>query len=630
MWWYNWEKPRPLADGWLPGCYCHTTRRAFLRVMEDFKEIFISQADRRALETLVNDRSGTLLSLGAPCSWYLELQPASNIAEFSDNLLEDVIPESETVTVLGRCVILRVADVCEEGERRRCQKKGSGSAAKDRATRRDTGLVALLGKHTRFYLYDTVSDCLTMAARNIDELARFGLLMAECIYRNADVPYATVHPQRTVSRILRHSNDIDSMVSFLLSVACTDIVLHTPGVRGRPMKLLGDFRMCRRCWPFAGMSDEAFRELRTNLTLRLCCKWYPLGAVGAYRSSGFFHVSHLVLIDLFGAVYSLEIRDGRVYRAADDIHEFFKGGFVRVSGSRRLDHPLRRAARLERPFADDSHEVGYPFVNMGNSNDRDLHYRWLCREDRFRADMLRTWDNEDAFAQKARGPPEVMAGRLEDGPHSRAIEAIRMMEDNGVMDTVGASMAIRTVERASESDASPRPDGLAQHAAPAPSRSDPPATFEVALQDPGSDGGEFLTEGLQIQMGDDNVFREYGRADALAAAPADDNVPVVVDDEANGAAPPEPEIDPILAELLAEPDPGFHSEETFDEIAVKERQDEIAGYKDTRRSLEKQLAECYDLQRNISLAEVEARRVSRCKVKGGDYVKVFDFKPYNR
>lgn len=382
MWWNNWERSRPACDAQDSSCYCHTTWRAFMRVMGDFRDFFLVQGNRIQLELTAKGMSGHRLSLGIPFNWYLEVRSADELPELADHITDDLLCCRESITPIGRCVV----------------EMPGGTFVR-------TGIVLMMGYRTRVYAYDTKSECLVMAGYHLDDLARFGLIMCECIYRVPQTPYSTRHPRQIVHGLLFRSGDAWALAAFAAAHAGKDINLHTPGRRARPLRLVAGFMGLSELWPFAALSDSSMRRCRRALTLRFCCSWYVIGATGTYRSSGFFHTNHVIIVDRFAAVYTLEIRSGDCYRIADNMHEFFKGGLTKTVVLRRYDHALRSAARLER--VPRCHHVPYEVLRPPHtvyaacvSHEYYGQYAWLCRPGRFKEGMMCTWDRDDSFAER--------------------------------------------------------------------------------------------------------------------------------------------------------------------------------------------------------------------------------------
>lgn len=333
-------------------------------------------------ETAQRD-AGRRLSLGIPYNWYVEVQPAEELHELDDHIIGDLLCCPEVLTPIGRCVVERPGGAFER-----------------------TGLVVMMGYRTRIYIYDTKSECMVMASYHLDNLARFGLIMCECVYRCPCTPYATRYPVNVVRGLLSRSQHAWEMLDFAAAHAGTDIALHTPGRRTRPLRLVSGFSGISDLWPFAAIPQRSARRCRMSVTLRLCCSWRVLGAVGAYRNSGYFHVSHVIIVDRFAVFYTLEIKTGELYRIADNVHEFFKGGLTKTTVFRRYDHFLRSVARVER--APRCHHVPYDVLRPSHTvyaacvqHDFSGQYAWLCRPGRFRENMMCTWDREDSYVERA-------------------------------------------------------------------------------------------------------------------------------------------------------------------------------------------------------------------------------------
>lgn len=363
-----------------PAPYCHTTRSAFLRVLSDFRDFFLLQDDLPGLRALVRRDAGRRLSLGIPHNWFLQLCPREQYAELRDHITGDLVCCDERLTLLGRCVVRLGADVYD-----------------------GTGLAVFLGRQTRIYVYDLRDEATVLVAPDLDKLARFGIVGCEYLYRHHRTPRVTSTPTRLVAGLLLRQNDASALSTFARDNRGRDVHLHTPGYRALPMKLLGSFEDLVDFWPFGAMRMAELRDCEAEITERLCCRWHLFAAVGFYDAGSAFNVLHVLTVDRFGALYTLDVTERDLYRVADDLEIFLRSGIAKtLVPPHRFDSGMRGVARVERPPIC-PHRIGGATVpsfadfDLYLSGDYARQYRWLCRNDRFKPDM-RTWDADDRAA----------------------------------------------------------------------------------------------------------------------------------------------------------------------------------------------------------------------------------------
>ncbi|AGE11595.1 gp141 [Caviid betaherpesvirus 2] len=383
-----------------PRYYYHASRDAFLRVMTDFKELFVAQDDPEKILEIARRRAGEKLSLGIPHDWFLELTAAEDIPQVDVYAHEcsRMLCCVENLSPLGHVVVRETLE-------------GHGCY-------RRTKFVAFMGAENRLYFYHVMRRRLLLIALHIDHLARYGLIPSGCFVLDDGTAPVITHYSAEVYGILERTFRTPELVKFLSTISGVDVELHTPGVCTQPLKLLSHFDDLRRTWPFCAMPPADMEFCSKRITFRLRCLWFILGAVGAYHATGFFHTSHVLVVDRFGAVYALVTRDGCFYRVADNVWELFKGGLNKCYSRRCYDFKSLTICRLERPSVCRHHlptTVGHhKFFDVGVAHDYEKQHQWLCRDGRFREDETRVWDDVDSLALwKARVIENVPAIRDE-------------------------------------------------------------------------------------------------------------------------------------------------------------------------------------------------------------------------
>lgn len=177
-----------------------------------------------------------------------------------------------------------------------------------------------------------------------------------------------------------------------------DVSLYTPGYRYLPMKLLGGFHDIAKYFPFLAMDFCHVRYCYDAVTDRICCDWYAFAAVGHYSPAFMFNIEHVLIIDTFGVIHTLDVSRQQIYRLADNIEMLMKAGLCKsIAFGCRHDRGSAGAKRCES-------RVICPHITDNDKTFRsesayENEHRWLCRPDRFRSDM-RTWDEVDKMALK--------------------------------------------------------------------------------------------------------------------------------------------------------------------------------------------------------------------------------------
>nr|QXV67920.1 protein US23 [Panine betaherpesvirus 2] len=596
MWRTRWEEGAPTFTRHDEFLYCHTRYETFLRVMGDFKAIFERQHSAEVVRDWVRNHVDQVLSLGVPHNWFLQVRPGSSMPELRDQLLDDVICCAERLIVLGKCVVL-VGDRYEETE-----------------------LVLCMGGSTRLYIYEPSQEILLLCAKHLDELARYGLLYTESIYRQPQTPYATRVPHDVVRALLHNCRSPDALAACVGEHHGRDVNFHTPGRHAKTLKLLTNFGCLSECWPFEVAAPCRLAECEMYLSLRLRCRWFLLGAVGAYRPGGFFDVSSLLIFDRFCRFYTVIVKThldrspttqrlaGEVYRLADDLHELFRAGLMKVYVRRRYEHGLRRSARLERngPCVHLGEGARLHFTMFDSGVDRDYgrQYRWLCRGDRFRAEMLNTWDGWDAFTM---WQTRVMRGEFGDRRRARPPE-----DEEGDEESQGRRRP-------------PRPPG-------------PPLPQE---------------EDNHVVPDNDRYIEVYGHLEEVEDEEADDEdeeepmEPDNVVPEGQPQQQPQGQQAPAVAaaqarRLAAHGGNGADSEDDeWEDLGFDLEEDTVFDLKDVdewfqqRREAEAQrwqlgrrIVDAYQTEAEVSEAEVEARRIHLNTDLSPEWVKSFDFREH--
>ncbi|CCE56969.1 m140 protein [Murid betaherpesvirus 1] len=364
-----WES-LPVTDD--PAPYRHATRSSFLRVMLAFRDFYRHQSNRGELASLVERRAGERLPLGIPHNWFVELTPASRYEELKGVDINGIVCCDEPLTVVGR-IVIRNNDGYE-----------------------DAGAALCLGAWTRVFVYEIQEDAMILVSPDLDKLARFGLLHCETLYRRPHLPQVTTTPHRLVVGLIMCQDDLDRVSDYCQENSGRDVALYTPGFKYQPMKLLGGVRDAARYWPLDIMNPSNLKACLDEITGRLCCFWHAFAAVGAYAPAGVFSIHHLLVIDTFGAIYTLDMQREKFYRVADGITMLLRAGMAKaIAFGARFDRPARGEGRCEMrvicPHLPDHRKSERSEVDYANEHE------WLCRRDRFRPDM-RTWDDADKLA----------------------------------------------------------------------------------------------------------------------------------------------------------------------------------------------------------------------------------------
>ncbi|AKI12723.1 protein US23 [Human betaherpesvirus 5] len=590
MWRTRWEDGAPTFTRNDEFLYCHTRYETFLRVMGDFQGIFECQYSADVLRDWVRNHVDQVLSLGIPHNWFLQVRPGSTMPELRDQLLDDVICCPERLIVLGKCVIM-VEDHYEETE-----------------------LVLCMGGGTRLYIYEPSQEILLLCARHLDELARYGMMYTEAVYRQPQTPFATRVPHDVVAMLLRHGHDADALAACVGEHHGRDVNFHTPGRHAKTLKLLTSFGCLTDCWPFEVAPAARLAECEMYVTLQLRCRWYLLGAVGSYRAGGFFDTSFLIVFDRFCRFYVVIVKShldrspplqrlaGEIYRLADSLEELFRAGLMKVYVRRRYEHGLRRAARLERNggcvHMGEAARLHFTMFDSGVDRDYARQFRWLCRGDRFRAEMLNNWDGWDAFT--------IWQARVVRGDFAERRRP-RSLGDGEEEDEGNDGRAMPVVRR--RPPPMPRDDDEDNHVVPDNQNLE---VIHDALADDEEQGEDDDDSGAEpMEPEENNVVpnvERRGGEDAVAARMAGGHESD--DDEWE--------------------DLGFDLEEdtVFDLKDVDEWFEQRRLAEKERWHLGQRIVNAYRTEAEVSEAEVEARRINLNTDLSPEWVKSFDFREH--
>lgn len=289
----------------------------------------------------------------------------------------------------------------------------------DTDQRNESSILFFMGPYSRLWCYSVEEDATYLAARDLDELGRRGILHLECLYSARLLPVIATGP--SVARLLEAAEDRKDDLS--TSAACCaarrvskaaydcryeSVSLHTPGERERALYLCGGARGLLTCWPFMSMGDPAFCDLAVFWTQRLCCAWWVLGAVGDYLPTGLFHAETVILMDVFGVMYAFDVATASLYRVAKNLRTFFSCGLlITFYPDRRFQTRRRCAERLDArpscPHREGNVWDGYSrALDFSNVRNYEGLYNWLMREDRFRHDIRSRvappWYERDAYS----------------------------------------------------------------------------------------------------------------------------------------------------------------------------------------------------------------------------------------
>nr|WEG69816.1 protein m140 [Mastomys natalensis cytomegalovirus 3]WEG69956.1 protein m140 [Mastomys natalensis cytomegalovirus 3]WEG70096.1 protein m140 [Mastomys natalensis cytomegalovirus 3]WEG70236.1 protein m140 [Mastomys natalensis cytomegalovirus 3]WEG70376.1 protein m140 [Mastomys natalensis cytomegalovirus 3] len=355
-----------------PAPYRHATKSSFLRVMLDFRDFYRTQGNPDAITAVVNNRIGDRLRLGIPHNWYVELLPQDKYEQLRDVSLSDLVCCEERITVLGK-VVMQEGDIYK-----------------------DVGAALCLGQWGRVYIYEISEDALILVSYDIDKLARFGLIHCETLYRKSYLPQVTLLPHHLVSGMIMAQESMTKLAEFCRLHTGHDIALYTPGYRYRPFKIMCDLSYVSMYWPFDNMPRTHMDFYIEEITARLSCKWQVIGAIGLYSPPSAFTIEHVLLIDYFCVVYTIDVSREKFYRVADNVSMLFRGGICKaIAFGSRFDRNKGGIERVEsRTIC--PHAKDFKKLNK-NEDEYDVQHRWLCRADRFRPDM-RTWDAADKQA----------------------------------------------------------------------------------------------------------------------------------------------------------------------------------------------------------------------------------------
>nr|WEG69817.1 protein m141 [Mastomys natalensis cytomegalovirus 3]WEG69957.1 protein m141 [Mastomys natalensis cytomegalovirus 3]WEG70097.1 protein m141 [Mastomys natalensis cytomegalovirus 3]WEG70237.1 protein m141 [Mastomys natalensis cytomegalovirus 3]WEG70377.1 protein m141 [Mastomys natalensis cytomegalovirus 3] len=285
-------------------------------------------------------------------------------------------------------------------------------------------LLMLSGNHGRVYVYSSCDDTLYLLAKSLEELTRFGLSRNPFIYKSdsdselipADMTRVidaatTKLPQGYAGKNLIVLFD-QSDEGVTKSVGCTYfikenfIAINTPGYGRSALYLVKNPEDLWSFWPFKWMDDVDFKRCWYAVSDQLLSTWALLGAIG-YTPTGNadsdFRVEHVIVVDRFGAVYSLLLhtRTGLVRRLADNVADFFRMGMLKriFTGSEYRITTVRRERLESRGQCPHWPEQKYAKIKRQYGRYRPVnvmsqHHMWLSQD----TDTVHTvypWDRTD-------------------------------------------------------------------------------------------------------------------------------------------------------------------------------------------------------------------------------------------
>ncbi|AEV80520.1 tegument protein US22 [Cercopithecine betaherpesvirus 5] len=342
----------------------------FQRAMSLLQGVFLRQYDSVCLRDYVKKNSGTIIPLRNPSTWFLIFRHSADIPQVEGRQFgPDYMCCDEKLEAVG---ILAVK--LPDGDRKRVQ---------------ETTCVLLVGQYGFVYVYDWDSDGLFQIANSVKELAQYGLIMCESVYRHPQTPFATTEPRHQIEKFLcLDPTDAHAVAKVAEEFHGLNLVIKTPGrSEADPLLLLGSVENLRMVYPFAKMRPGNYEDLISYINQRLCCRWYVLGITGRYAAFGVLLTCGVIVLDECGVCYVLRIDDCDLYRVADSIHMLFKCGFLKLRGMLRFDRGMRGESRLEHAPSCDHYNrrEDLSWCSMLGTVSRDQlesAYDWLTRTSR--------------------------------------------------------------------------------------------------------------------------------------------------------------------------------------------------------------------------------------------------------
>lgn len=401
------------------------TQRSFLRAC---RELFLASYGPASLRSAVRQTHRRRIPLPSPPGWFLRVDAhCEGEPDLADRDLRALAPGQSWMVAVGACYYQ------PPGRRHR-----------------RTPCYVLLGPRTRCFVYDAESDALFLAARDVDELARTGFVGVECLHVQRRTPWQTRRPEHLIRGLLWKGNDPGELARFAREYAGEEIALRTPGkVEANPLRLLGDFELVRRVWPFSALSADRLAAVKRYVDRRLRCAWHALGVVGVYHRHGAFHALHLIVVDRFGAVYYFSVQTASLWILADDVRALFRLGLLKaLVPGRRSDRDLGGLERLEPPldtrlWTTPRPAASFLCIDVAGESDPGAQYAWCTRARRFwpdgtdtdtalrRARAEREGDDADGLlrAPSARVPLPVPGGAVAVIPGRSLSEALAADDD---------------------------------------------------------------------------------------------------------------------------------------------------------------------------------------------------------
>ncbi|AKT72677.1 Cy209 [Cynomolgus cytomegalovirus] len=359
----------------------------YRQVLIDFRDLFFC-LDAPQIEHYVWRYRGRRLCLGPPQGWYVELQRDQQLVQ-AQHAARKLICCNEPLCALGYALKL-IPEPHRDHERDYLQ----------------TDFVICMGRFCRIYAFDPRENYMVLVAHHLEELAKYGVLRSEFIYRDS------VHNQlrrlsptlirsgprsiRTMHILFLNETTPDSFYVTADRILDHDVKLHTPGYGTVIMRLMKTVTELRTVWPFSSLTETEAKRWWWGIRANLATPWYLLGVTGRPRLGRSFVAEVMVVLDWFGAVYAIQLDEPNhnLRRVANTLTEFFRMGLLKlVFAYRRFEPERQRKIRMEHQCIcphveeremDRRHELLAPFEREERRQRFvQQHYDWLCLTERF-------------------------------------------------------------------------------------------------------------------------------------------------------------------------------------------------------------------------------------------------------
>lgn len=305
----------------------------FLSMVDRFRELYMASTTARCLRKFTTRNNGRMYTIASPQGWTLMVSTRTDMERLTYVDLKAVCYGREPwVVPIGTLSCDHMPGMCHL----------------------ETSLFFALGEEFRVFVYDADAKRIHLAARDFEEFCHCGLGTVACLYEKRRAFRCPAEPEDLAEQLDGETQSLSLLSTICASHEGRDLVMQTP-CGEITVKICGSWDSVMNLWPFTVVSRNMRDTVRKHITQRLCCPWKPFGAVGRYDELDVFRALVVLLIDCPEyAIYTYNVLDGAVERAADNMPDFMRSGCLRILTKCRwyYGHDLDRGDQVLDPKLD--------------------------------------------------------------------------------------------------------------------------------------------------------------------------------------------------------------------------------------------------------------------------------------